>query len=111
MPLLWATTQIETQLGAKSHPQLETRGVTRVELLGSSEPLHWKIADDGLAIASPRSWPADHAVVFKMRPLGAPRASNKTKGLRRPCHPAGKPEFSLSCARLETQLQSQLQLS
>jgi len=59
---------VETRIAVLSPARrLETRGVTRVELLGSSEPLHWKIADDGLVIASPRSWPADHAVVFKIR--------------------------------------------
>lgn len=46
---------------------LEQRKVTKVELLGSSEPLRWKQSDDGLSIASPTHWPSEHAVAFKIQ--------------------------------------------
>ena len=38
----------------------------RVELLGSHEPMLWKFDDDGLHIESPRSWPSEHAVAFRI---------------------------------------------
>lgn len=46
---------------------LESRRITRVELLGSAEPLKWTQGADGLSIASPQSWPSDHAVTFKIQ--------------------------------------------
>ena len=57
----------ETRIAALSPARrLETRKVMRVDLLGSSEPLKWRESQDGLVIASPRVWPTDHAVVFKI---------------------------------------------
>lgn len=46
---------------------LERRRVANVQLLGSSEPLQWKVSGDGLSIASPRQWPSEHAAVFKIQ--------------------------------------------
>ncbi len=40
--------------------------IQRVELLGSAEPIQWKLTDDGLAIASPRAFPTEHAITFKI---------------------------------------------
>jgi alpha-L-fucosidase len=45
---------------------LESRKVARVELLGSAETLQWKLGADGLVVASPRSWPTEHAAAFKI---------------------------------------------
>ncbi len=45
---------------------LEPRPIARVELLGSAEPLRWRIADDGLHVTSPRQWPSEHAVAFRI---------------------------------------------
>jgi alpha-L-fucosidase len=44
----------------------EQRKVVRVELLGSDEPVEWKAAGDGLVIATPRRWPSEHAVAYKI---------------------------------------------
>jgi alpha-L-fucosidase len=46
---------------------LERRAVTKVELLGSSEPVRWKQSEDGLTIAPPQSWPSAHAIAFKIQ--------------------------------------------
>jgi alpha-L-fucosidase len=57
----------ETRISALSPSRrLETRKITRVELLGSAEPLQWKLSDTGLAIASPQSWSSEYASVFKI---------------------------------------------
>jgi alpha-L-fucosidase len=40
--------------------------IEKVELLGSAEPIEWKLADDGLAIASPRAFSSEHAITFKI---------------------------------------------
>lgn len=42
------------------------RAIARVELLGSREPLKWKLTGDGLIIGSPQQWPSEHAVTFKI---------------------------------------------
>jgi alpha-L-fucosidase len=46
--------------------RLEQRKIARVELLGSNDPLKWKLADDGLHIESPERWPSEHAVAFRI---------------------------------------------
>ena len=46
---------------------LESRRIARVELLGSAEPLKWKQAPEGLMIASPKVWPSNHAIAFKIQ--------------------------------------------
>ena len=51
---------------APSHG-LEHRKVSHVELLGLPERLRWKQTDDGLIIASPSTWPSEHAVTFKIQ--------------------------------------------
>jgi alpha-L-fucosidase len=57
----------ETHIAALSPARgIESRKVARVELLGSAEPLQWKLAADSLVIASPRYWPTGHAVAFKI---------------------------------------------
>ena len=57
----------QTRIGALSPSGgMEPRKIARVELLGSTEPLHWTLEADGLAIASPRQWPSEHEVVFKI---------------------------------------------
>jgi alpha-L-fucosidase len=57
----------ETRIPALSPSRgLETRQITGVELLGSAEPLQWKLTETGLLVASPRSWPTEHAVAFKI---------------------------------------------
>jgi alpha-L-fucosidase len=45
---------------------LESRKIAQVRLLGSAEPLGWKLSDDGLVVTSPRQWPTEHAVAFKI---------------------------------------------
>jgi alpha-L-fucosidase len=58
----------ETRIPALSPARnLEERKIKGVELLGSSEPLQWKVTDAGLVVASPRSWPSEHAVTFKIQ--------------------------------------------
>ena len=44
----------------------EERKILRVELLGSDEPINWKFTDGALVIASPKRWPSEHAVAFKI---------------------------------------------
>jgi alpha-L-fucosidase len=44
----------------------ERRKITQVELLGSVEPLQWKVSERGLVIASPQRWPSEHAAAFKV---------------------------------------------
>jgi alpha-L-fucosidase len=57
----------ETVIGALDVSRaLEPRRVARVELAGSSSPLAWRMAQDGLHIASPERWPSEHAVAFKI---------------------------------------------
>jgi alpha-L-fucosidase len=57
----------ETRMAALAPSRgLERRQIARVELLGSHEPMRWKLADDGLHIESPRSWPSEHAVAFRI---------------------------------------------
>jgi alpha-L-fucosidase len=45
---------------------IESRKIARIELLGSAEPLQWNLSDAGLVIGSPRDWPTEHAVAFKL---------------------------------------------
>ena len=45
---------------------LEARRITRVQLLGSDEPLKWNHGPEGLVIDLPRRWPSEHAVTFKI---------------------------------------------
>lgn len=40
--------------------------ISRVALLGTAEPVQWKVSEDGLVIASPERWPSEHAVTFKV---------------------------------------------
>jgi alpha-L-fucosidase len=40
--------------------------IEKVELLGSAEPIEWKMTANGLTIASPRTFPSEHAITFKM---------------------------------------------
>jgi len=57
----------ETHIKALAQSRrLEQRKITRVELLGSHDPLKWNLADDGLHIESPQSWPSEHAVAFRI---------------------------------------------
>ena len=57
----------ETQVAALSPARgMESRKIARVELLGSTEPLQWKVTGTGLIVDSPRYWPSEHAVVFKI---------------------------------------------
>jgi alpha-L-fucosidase len=57
----------ETHIAALSPSRdMESRKIARVELLGFTEPLRWKLTDTSLAIASPRYWPSEHAVAFKI---------------------------------------------
>ncbi len=57
----------ETRIAALAPSRgLERRTIARVELLGTREPLKWKLGADGLAIASPEAWPSDHAVTYKI---------------------------------------------
>ena len=57
----------ETRIQALAPPRrLEPRKIARVELLGSHDPLKWKLADDGLHIESPREWPSEHAVAYRI---------------------------------------------
>ncbi len=57
----------ETRIASLSPARgIEPRKIARVELLGSAQPLAWKLTETGLAIASPRSWPTEHAVAFKI---------------------------------------------
>jgi alpha-L-fucosidase len=46
---------------------LEERRIVRIDLLGSPERLQWKVNEQGLMIGSPRQWPSQHAVAFKIR--------------------------------------------
>jgi alpha-L-fucosidase len=58
---------LETRIAALTPSRgLERRNIARVELLGSHEPMLWKLDDDGLHIESPRSWPSEHAVAFRI---------------------------------------------
>ena len=57
----------ETRIAALAPARgLERRQIARVELLGSQEPVRWKLASDGLHIESPGSWPSEHAVAFRI---------------------------------------------
>ena len=57
----------ETRIAALAPARgLEQRRIARVELLGSQEPLRWKLAGDGLHIESPGIWPTEHAVAFRI---------------------------------------------
>ncbi|MGA2114634.1 MAG: alpha-L-fucosidase [Bryobacteraceae bacterium] len=57
----------ETRIGALGPSRrLEQRKIARVELVGSHDPLPWKLADDGLHIQSPQQWPSEHAVAFRI---------------------------------------------
>jgi alpha-L-fucosidase len=40
--------------------------IEKVELLGSGEPIEWKFTAGALTIASPRTFPSEHAIVFKV---------------------------------------------
>src|ERR1039457_1015079 len=57
----------ETRIAALAPARgLERRKIARVELLGSQEPVRWKLASDGLHLDSPGSWPSEHAVAFRI---------------------------------------------
>jgi alpha-L-fucosidase len=57
----------ETRIRALAEPaRLEQRKIARVELLGSHDPLKWRVTDDGLHIGSPQQWPGEHAVAFRI---------------------------------------------
>jgi alpha-L-fucosidase len=57
----------ETRIAALAPGRgLERRKIARVELLGSQEPVRWKLARDGLHIESPGNWPSEHAVAFRI---------------------------------------------
>ena len=57
----------ETRMAALAPSRgLERRKIARVELLGSDEPMLWKLDEDGLHIESPRIWPSEHAVAFRI---------------------------------------------
>jgi alpha-L-fucosidase len=57
----------ETRIAALAPARgLERRRIARVELLGSQEPVRWKLAADGLHIDSPGNWPSEHAVAFRI---------------------------------------------
>ncbi len=58
----------ETRIASLSRSRgLESRKIKRVELLGSAEPVQWKMGDNGLVVAPPQSWPSEHAVAFKIQ--------------------------------------------
>jgi len=61
----WNPHETRIKALAQSH-RLEDRKIARVELLGSHYPLQWQLADDGLHIESPRQWPSEHAVAFRI---------------------------------------------
>jgi alpha-L-fucosidase len=57
----------ETRIAALAPSRgLEQRAIARVEVLGSREPLKWKLTGDGLTIGPPQHWPSEHAVTFKI---------------------------------------------
>ncbi|HZS55884.1 MAG TPA: alpha-L-fucosidase [Bryobacteraceae bacterium] len=57
----------ETRIAALSPSRgLEFRPIARVELLGSTDALSWKLTSDGLTIAPPKSWPSQHAITLKI---------------------------------------------
>jgi alpha-L-fucosidase len=57
----------ETRITSLGSSRGERDGkVSRVQLLGSAEPLQWKVADDALLINSPQRWPSEHAIAFKV---------------------------------------------
>jgi alpha-L-fucosidase len=58
----------ETRIAALSASQgFEQRPVAGVELLGSREPLRWRLTENGLIIGAPQQWPSEHAVAYKIR--------------------------------------------
>jgi alpha-L-fucosidase len=45
---------------------LESRPIVRVEMLGSTETLPWKVTSDGLTVGAPRDWPSSFAATLKI---------------------------------------------
>ena len=54
----------------KSEADFASKGIAKIELLGSDEAISWTITSDGLSITLPREKPCDIAYSFKITPKG-----------------------------------------